>query len=370
MISTRRVVLGSLLLVTLAAGGVGVWKRQAVFAWYHARQLSSVTPELRQSYVARFEQLGEPGALALVDLLHFPNESSCQNAGFILSRLLAAWGETDARRETVLSVLAESVAGFSPCGQAECVGVLQQLLGDQPEPSPAIVAVMTRLLNQIGSNAEARLASLELTSELLRHEGIQAGALVGQAKAWVVAGLRETNPQVRMAAVRLAVVPALRAHDLLPPLVVGGTPDSSPEVRQLVLLALGEHDTLLGTDDLCKFLHDENAQVRQVCERALRARGLSARQITLARLVNDPRPAARAEVPALVLQTPELDTVMWMEKLTRDPAPAVRAATARALGTAPAQRLEALLRQLAERDVDPTVQEIARYFWGQPAREQ
>lgn len=369
MMTKRRIALGSLVVLTLAAGGLGVWQRQPLLAWYHARQLRGVTPELRQAYVTRFEQLGAAGAFALVGLLHADDETACQNAGFVLTKLLTIWGDNDPRRESILNALADGAGDFSAPGSVECVGVLQQLMGDHADPPPALVAVMTRLLAQIGANPQARQAALELTAELLRHEGVNAEGLVAQAKAWVVAGLRENNPQIRIAAVRLAVAPAVRAQDLLPPLLVG-TPDPAPEVRQLALLALGEQETLLSTDDLCKFLHDENGPVRQVCERALRARGLTDRQITLARLVNDPRPAARAEVPALVLQTPELDTVVWMEKLSRDPAPAVRAATARAMGQEPNQRLDALMRQLADRDADPTVQAIARYFLTRVPRDQ
>jgi HEAT repeat protein len=361
MLAKRRLVLGALLVLIVLGAGLGVWQRQTVWAWYQARQLSGVGTEQRQAYVTRFEHLGSEGVTALVRVLRSDDVQACQNAGFVLGKLLSVWPESDVRREAVLTAFAESLSQFSANGQAECLYVMQHVLSGQTEPSPEIVAVMARLLGQIGSNPEARQAALELTADLLRPDTITNETLLTQARAWVVAGLRDANPNVRAAAVRLAVVPALRAHDQLAPLVVG-TADPSADVRQLILLALGDHEELLNTDDLCRYLHDESHAVRSVCERALRARGLSPRQVMLARLVTDPRPAARAEVPALVLQTPELDAVIWMEKLTRDPAPAVRAATARALGEEGDAKLHTLIRHLAERDSDPTVQEIARYF--------
>ena len=91
-------------------------------------------------------------------------------------------------------------------------------------------------------------------------------------------------------------------------------------------------------------------------------RGLSQKQIKLARMMNDQNPMNRAELPELVLGTPEVDSFQWMQRLTRDPSPAVRAATARAIGSSSDQRLSSLLKEIAEQDKDQTVQQIARFY--------
>jgi hypothetical protein len=89
---------------------------------------------------------------------------------------------------------------------------------------------------------------------------------------------------------------------------------------------------------------------------------LSPNQIKLAKLMHDQNPMNRAELPALVMTTPEVDTYLWMERLSRDSAPAVRAASARAISTNQDQRLNSLLKEIAEKDADASVQQIARYY--------
>ena len=131
---------------------------------------------------------------------------------------------------------------------------------------------------------------------------------------------------------------------------------------QLALLALGEHEKLLSTDDLCNYLNDSDKEVRSATERILMVRGLSQKQIKLAKMMNDQNPISRAELPELVLGTPEVDSLQWMERLTRDPSPAVRAATARALGSSSDSRLGSLLIKISEQDKDQTVQQIARFY--------
>ncbi|HMO35753.1 MAG TPA: HEAT repeat domain-containing protein, partial [Gemmatales bacterium] len=70
-------------------------------------------------------------------------------------------------------------------------------------------------------------------------------------------------------------------------------------------------------------------------------------------------------VPALLLSAGDTDTYAWVERLTRDDEPAVRVATARAMGQSGDDRLTSLLQKMAEQDVDPTVRELALFYWKQ-----
>ena len=66
-----------------------------------------------------------------------------------------------------------------------------------------------------------------------------------------------------------------------------------------------------------------------------------------------------------MLEVPDLDTGVWLDRLTRDPSPAVRAAVVRAAGESREERWRPRLRTLADQDSSPTVQQIARFYLGE-----
>jgi hypothetical protein len=358
------------------------WHQQATWrSWYYARQLSSAHAEKRLDVAVRLEHLGLAGSQAAVNLLRSPRERACQNAAFGLEYMLKQWSSTDPRYEATLQYLADTCAGFSPLGQRELLFLLQQLLAEQKELAVGQVLIASRLLSQIGAQAETRLAALEVSAQLLQiwcssptpeansQDQTRSNlngfpeALLKQVKAWVVAGLKDENAAVRSASVQLAAFPRLNALELLPPLLVGARADVSPEVRYLAILALGAEEGLLSTDQICRFLNDEASVVRVSAERVLRARGLGDTQVKLGKLMYHSDPAARAGLAALIGEHPELDSLVWLERLSRDPIPAVRAAAARAMDQQQDQRVLTLLGHLAAEDGDLTVQEIARFFW-------
>jgi hypothetical protein len=348
------------LVLVLSCVCLAWWNLEVLRAYYYALNVRRAAPESCANYVHKLEPLGSTGAVAVVDLFESSDDQACRNASAVLGRLLLVWGGADSRTERALTYLAESCDRFSAAGLRECLGALEMLVSEEGDVPPALDSVAATLLTKVGSRSDARLAALHLLALLLKSHGEGREALVTQARAWATAGLKDQDVAVRAAAVRLAAIPQTRALELLPGLLQGGEP--SAEIRHLAILALGEHDMLLSTDVLCRWLNDEDAQVRLTCEGALKARGLNAQQIVAARLMNDPSPARRAELPDLVPGITELDAQAWMERLSRDPAPAVRAAAARAMGRQGDERLRATLRQLAENDEDPTVQEIARFF--------
>src|SRR5947199_39204 len=71
-----------------------------------------------------------------------------------------------------------------------------------------------------------------------------------------------------------AVVPLLR--------------DDRPEVRRGAILAVGELRELVPDEDLLPSLHDADEDVRGLCEAALRGRGLTDKDVRLAKLAGDP----------------------------------------------------------------------------------
>lgn len=353
-VGIKLLILGIILLTGVAA----FWQKNALLAWYYANRVSAVSEDRREHYAGKVELLGLPGSRALVNLFTSTDQHSCRNAGVVLYQVMMRWGWSDPRVQSTLMYAAESCVQFSTHGRSECLSLLHRLSSDQMDSTSAQMALATKLLAQVGSQPEARLAALELTVELLKRDIASSEALLAQAKAWVVAGLKDEHPSVRLAAVRLAVNPSVRTLELLPPMIH----DHSSEVRHLVLLALGENETLLNTDTLCQLLQDSDAEVRGVCERALRVRGLSSAQVSLAKRMHDPQPLVRAELPDLLLGLSESDILLWMERLAKDPSPAVRAAAIRAMGSIGDLRFESMLRQVTEKETDATVREIALFF--------
>src|SRR5439155_4993844 len=82
--------------------------------------------------------------------------------------------------------------------------------------------------------------------------------------------LNTGEPATRLQAVRLAAAPGM---DLLG-CVVALLGDPSPEVRRAVMLAVGPTSEAISTDELLRWLHDPDEDVRRLCETVLRGRGL------------------------------------------------------------------------------------------------
>jgi hypothetical protein len=57
--------------------------------------------------------------------------------------------------------------------------------------------------------------------------------------------------------------------------------DPSPAVRRVAMLSVGSEEDLINEDDLLPLLHDADDEVRNLCEAALRGRGLKEMHIRL-----------------------------------------------------------------------------------------
>jgi len=350
--------------VLIGCAGIGLWQKNTLSAWYRVWMLQSAASEKALGYVKYFDDLGLVGTNALVGSLQSTNETACGNTREVLAKLLEIWGPNDPRRKAVVQQLADFAPNYSATGQKECFTVLQRLMQDEAN-TREIQNALSFVISQQPANSATRLCVYEPLIQALQHEEIIESALLKQAKSLVIVGIKCDQEAVRLAAIRLAVLPGLQLQEHLIPLLSVSNPDPSMEVRQLALLALGEHEKLLSTDDLCFFLNDPDKEVRTIVERVLQVRGLSKNQIKLARMMNDPSAVNRAELPGLLTGTTDVDSYQWMERLIRDPSPAVRAAAARSMGTGRDSRMSTLLKTLAEQDSDQTVQQIAR-FYAQP----
>jgi HEAT repeat protein len=170
--------------------------------------------------------------------------------------------------------------------------------------------------------------------------------------------LGDEVPANRAHAVRLAARPQIALLEAVVPLLS----DPVPEVRREAMLAVGPAQTAMSTDNLVRWLHDADAEVRTLCEKALRSRGLGDEHVKLGRLLTDSRPGVRLQVLSLLRQANDLEPGIWLRHLSHDSAPAVRAGAVRAAAEQAIGTLADRLEQMAQNDACPTVRQLAQYY--------
>jgi hypothetical protein len=116
------------------------------------------------------------------------------------------------------------------------------------------------------------------------------------------------------------------------------------------------------TDNLLPWLHDPNAEVRRLCEAALRGRGLTAQHVRLARLITHPHWSVRLETLDHLGESEDLDAGIWLRRLSQDPSPAVRVAAIRAACEDCLADLGDRLDQMARLDPSATVRQLAHHY--------
>jgi hypothetical protein len=125
--------------------------------------------------------------------------------------------------------------------------------------------------------------------------------------------------------------------------------------------AVGPADKVVLDETLLPCLRDPDEEVRRLCEQALYGRGLGPEHIRLGRLLTAPEPGERLQVLDELRRTPELDAAVWLRRLSHDPAPSVRAAAVRVMGS-PGLNLNDRLDQMARNDPSETVSWLANYY--------
>lgn len=309
------------LLVGLAclAVGVGViaWtQRQSLAQWWAVRGLTHAqTDDQRAAAVRQLVQLGEPVVPRLLPLLQVEDPAQTEAVGQILEQIAAAWPAGDARRAELLGRLRKVFGSASPVGKSAVLVCAAKL--DRPEDSTT------------------HAACRELT----------------------VAALEQSASELVLQGVALALRPHLQCLDKVSPLLR----HTDADVRQAAMLAVGPHRQLISDEELLTWLHDSDAEVRKLCETALRSRGLTLREVRLGRLLTHPQPSERLKLLVHLIEEDDLDVGEWLIRLSHDPSPAVRAGVARVWverGLPEDDRLH----EMAANDADPTVVQIVRYY--------
>lgn len=331
MTAKRKWVLRVGLATGLVLAGVGTWAAlhlAELKAGFAARQVRGAsTPEERARAAEKLATLGEPGVAELVKLVRTGEDANRVAAAGALEHFFDGLPDGEQRAVTVAGQLLDAFPTCEPGGQRAILGLL-----------PAI-------LKKTG-NAHAN-----------------------RCKAAVATGLQMPDPTARVLAVRLALHPEVKMRPNLLPLLSA----REAEVRQAALFAAavgGDGEQVIGDEDLFRWLHDPDEGVRKVCRDALVGRDRTEVEISLGRRLSDPDPLERLKLLLDLRYDDDVaDPDPWLERLSRDAEPAVRAGAARvAVEVAASRKLTCpgWVTRVADADGDGTVRRIATFYRRQP----
>jgi hypothetical protein len=304
--------LGGVAVLVLLGGVAAFVCRDGLKARYYTHKLFAAAEADVADWVDQAPSWGDGVTDRLTDCLATDDPAACARAGAALARL------TNSGRADILGRLADRFARLSPAGQE---------------------------------------AALDCVAPSAAEDGPDATAACRQI---VRLALQHADAAVRLRAATLALRPTIGQPEWLVPLLR----DPAAEVRRVAILAIAPARELVADDDLLRWLHDSDADVRRLTETALRSRGLRPRDVRLGRLLTDPRPAGRLELLVLLQDDGELDLSAWLRRLSEDPAPAVRAAAARLADERQVFQLADRLTQMATSDPDLTVRQAVTYHLG------
>jgi hypothetical protein len=291
---------------------------------YAAYQLRSATTDEERTVVAsKLVNLGTPGLTKLVEFTQSGSDS-CRNAS-----------------TTALN-------GYLSC---------------MPDGDRRAVPLAGQLLDAFSTMDEGgRKAVLGLMTNILRRTGNTYAAKCREA---IAAGLKTSDTDTRVLAIRLALHPDVKMRVELLPLMN----DRDPRVRGAALFGvatMADGEQVLADEDLFHWLHDPDVGVRKVCYDALVSRDRSESEINLARRLSNPDAGERLKLLYdLRYEDDVIDPEPWLERLSRDRDPALRAGAARVILEVMAERklsCPAWVGRISSGDPDPTVRRIATFF--------
>ncbi|WP_193789067.1 HEAT repeat domain-containing protein, partial [Zavarzinella formosa] len=278
--------LGRAGLLALLLVAAGVWQRERVYVWYCAERLERASAEHKNEWAEKLAGCGPTAGPTLVSLLRSDDQATCQAAREGFDVLWKSIPDGDAARTQLTAGFFETEPRFSTPGRAAGLDLL-----------PALTAGKT--------------------------DGV-----IEKAKGMINTAIRSESVDVRILAIAACMRPTLDAVELALPLMN----DSSADVRRAAILALGparDREPIITDDELLNWLHDRDGEVRRLCEMSLRSRGRSQRDIHLGRLYTSPEPSVRQKLLIELAEEEELDVTVWLERLTNDNDPAVRAGAVR-----------------------------------------
>ncbi|HWE34934.1 MAG TPA: hypothetical protein VG406_00060 [Isosphaeraceae bacterium] len=274
----------------------------------------------------------------------------------------------------LLGALRDGRPRFGDVGQATAMAVAGRVfdrLAIDPAPaawSEALPPTQDLLMAGLGHrDGVVRAATLEVVGRLwnwipgrtmFRVEERAVGVWKESLYQPVLRALAAPDPTTRAAAV--ACLAALPIDDAAAPAVAYVADKTSAEVRKRALLGFARRASILPDDMILPRLHDADKLVALVAETVLKGRGLTPDQIALGRLVFHPDALERGSVIPKLAGRTDIDPVLWLLHLSRDPVADVRARAASALAHQDAPEARARLEALAASDRSPLVQDVAR----------
>jgi hypothetical protein len=317
-----------LVLAVVSAGTWAGFHATELRAKWAARKLAAAqTDEERARWASTLAGYGEPGIDGLVECLKCGDEPAREAALTALEQHL------------------ESLPLGDPRGASVCAAILDAFPDASDSGKHAILRLVPSILKQ--SSAAHALRCRGVTAESLKLPTVEA----------------------KLAALRLAIHPDIRLRaEVLPLMSAAEAP-----LRGAALFAAalpGDGEPVLNDEDLFRWLHDPDAAVRQVARDALVARDRTDTEIALGSRLKHPDPTERLKLLLdLRYDDDVVDPEPWLERLSRDPEPAVRAGAARVVvevALARSQSCPVWLARIADADPHPTVRFVAAYYRGQP----
>lgn len=258
----------------------------------------------------------------------------------------------------------DQLLGFVKSGdaptRAAAVGALDWHLAAMPDGDARAVTISGAVLAAFpAASDDGKRAILQLVPTILKRTG---GTHADRCRVVIVEGLKMPDLDSRLLAVRLAIHPDIRLRAELVPLLAA----KEPELRGASLFAVAaEGEQALGDEELFKWLNDPDPGVRKVCHDALVGRDRSDAEIALGGRLTHTDPRERLKLLLDLRYDDVADPEPWLERLSRDPEPAVRAGAARVVvEVASTRRLPcpAWVARVADADPHPTVRVVASYY--------
>jgi hypothetical protein len=315
----------------MLVAGVGTWagiNATELRAKFTARQLSAATTDdERAKWADTLLGYGNPGTLELIECIQTGDDPTRRAAVAAFDKHLNTMPDGDSRAVTVSGVILDAFPSANDAGKQ------------------AILQLIPTILKRTGSTHTRRCRTI------------------------VAEALKMTDFEARLAAVRLAIHPEIKLRAELMPLL--SAPE--PQMRGAALFAVaigGDCEPAISDEELFRWLHDSDASVRKICRDALVSRDRSDIEISLGRRLTHPDASERLKLLLDLRYDDDVpDPEPWLERLSHDPEPAVRAGAARVaveVAIARSQPFPAWVARVADADPHPTVRFIVAYYRALP----
>ncbi|QEL13185.1 HEAT repeat domain-containing protein [Limnoglobus roseus] len=303
-------------LTVLTIGGLAAFNWTILRAHYAASRLrSATTDEARSQQAQALLDLGDDGFAQLVESLKGGDGPTCQTIGGVLRKNFAAQSADTTAFVQRASALLDTVPALGESGQE---------------------------------------AVLQLLPELLKSS--DAG-VTGKCRAAVERGLQSSS-RAKVFAARLCGMPQINLVSAVPPLLT----DAEAEVRAAALTALSTTGdaSIISDEELFHWMNDPDANVRHICAAVLQTRGRSADEIDFGRRLTHPQARVRLQLLVELASESGRDIGPWLERLSRDAEPAVRAGAVRVASERKLLYTD-WADNLAVSDPNPLVRQVATF---------